>query len=268
MVRRNVARYHGRRGAGLGRLGGAAACAALGLVLALARSWGMWFTGYFLWGAAAVLAASVLLDRLAAEGGAWPRLRRVFYGLLALGLTALVCIEAVIIGRGRREERALPVDAVIVLGAGVNGGEPSASLQSRLEAALEYLKTDAPDCPVVLTGGRGYGEEVTEAACMYEWLTARGVDAGRLILEESATCTAENFSLSKPLLAARGVDAERSVVAVVTNDYHLARAELIAERKESYGAMVGVPARLPWLHLQANCYLREAFAMVKTLIFD
>ena len=134
------------------------------------------------------------------------------------------------------------------------------------ERAVELLEEN-PDIPVVLTGGQGYGEEVTEARCMYDWLTARGVDPERLILEERAGNTAENFAFSKELFKERGIDPGLSRVAVVTNDFHIARSRLIAAR-EGYGYAFGVPARLPWLHLEVNYYLREAFAMVKTLLFD
>ena len=99
----------------------------------------------------------------------------------------------------------LPADAVIVLGAGVNGTEPSLSLRTRLDTALDYLEAH-PDIPAVLTGGTGYGEEISEAQCMYDYLTERGVEPDRLILEDQAANTAENFALSKPLLYEAGVD--------------------------------------------------------------
>ena len=118
-----------------------------------------------------------------------------------------------------------------------------------------------------LTGGTGYGEEISEAACMYDYLTAHGVEPGRLILEDQASNTAENFALSKPLLYEAGVDPAEGRVAVVTNDFHIARAELIAAR-EGYGDVAGIPAPLPWVHLEINYTLREAFAMVKTFLFD
>ena len=137
---------------------------------------------------------------------------------------------------------------------------------SRLTVALDYLEEN-PDIPVVLTGGRGYGEEITEAQCMYDWLTARGVDPERLMLEEQAGNTAENFAFSRKLLEERGIDPAEDNVAVVTNDFHIARSRLIAAR-QGYGYAFGVPAELPWLHLEVNYYLREAFAMVKTWIFD
>ena len=69
------------------------------------------------------------------------------------------------------------------------------------------------------------------------------------------------------LLEEQGIDPVEDSVAVVTNDFHIARSRLIAAR-QGYGYAFGVPAELPWLHLEVNYYLREAFAMVKTWIFD
>ena len=102
---------------------------------------------------------------------------------------------------------------------------------------------------------------------MYDYLTEHGVEPERLFLEGQASDTAENFARSKPLLYEAGVDPARDTVAVVTNDFHIARSELIAAR-QGYGDVAGVPAPLPWAHLEINYYLREAFAMVKTFLLD
>lgn len=246
----------------------AAALALAGFVFIMVRPWGMRFSGFLLLGTALALALSALLDRLAARGGGWAFVRKGFYFCISIVLSILCCIEIFVINRGNSDLRALPADAVIVLGAGVNGEEPSLSLQTRLETALDYLEYRCPEGPVVLTGGQGYGEEITEARCMYNWLTERGVNPDRLILEEQAANTAENFSFSKILLEEEGIDPATDRVAVVTNDFHIARAELIAEEKTGYGAVIGIPAKLPWLHLTVNYYLREAFAVVKTVLFD
>lgn len=244
----------------------AAACAILGLLLVLVRSLGTRFSGFLLLGAAALLTASWLLDRLAAGNDRWRLVRRVFYGCVAVGLALLVGLEAFVISRGRGGMTPPAADAVIVLGAGVNGTEPSLSLRTRLDAALDYLEA-CPDVPAVLTGGTGYGEEISEAQCMYDYLTEHGVEPERLILEDQASDTAENFARSKPLLEAAGVDPAEDTVAVVTNDFHMARSELIAAR-QGYGDVAGIPAPIPWLHLEVNYHLREAFAMVKTFLFD
>ena len=244
----------------------AALLALAGVVLMTVRPWGMRFSGFLLAGLAAVLVMALLLDRWAAASKTGRLCRRVFQTALTLALVSLICIERYVIHIGRSDLSALPADAVVVLGAGVNGTQPSLSLYTRLTVALDYLEEN-PDVPVVLTGGRGYGEEITEAQCMYDWLTARGVDPARLILEEQAGNTAENFAFSKELLEEQGIDPAEDSVAVVTNDFHIARSRLIAVR-QGYGHAFGVPAELPWLHLEVNYYLREAFAMVKTWIFD
>ena len=244
----------------------AAVLVLLGLVLVTVRMLGMRFSGCLLLGIAALLLLSLLLDRWVGQSRTGRICRRVYRAGLTLGIGALIALETHVIYVGQTDLSGLPAQAVIVLGAGVNGTEPSLSLQTRLDAALDYL-SEHPDIPAVLTGGRGYGEEISEAQCMYDYLTERGVDPDRLILEDQASNTAENFAFSKPLLEAAGVDPAQDNVAVVTNDFHIARSRLIAAR-QGYGYAFGVPASLPWAHLTVNYYLREAFAMVKTMVFD
>ena len=244
----------------------AAVLALAGAVLLTVRAWGMRFSGFLLVGLAAVLVLELLLGHWAKASKTGRLCRRIFQTALTLVLVPLICIEIYVINVGSSDPSALPADAVVVLGAGVNGTQPSLSLYTRLTAALDYLEEN-PDVPVVLTGGLGYGEEITEARCMYDWLTARGVDPARLIMEEQAGNTAENFAFSKELFKERGIDPGLFRVAVVTNDFHIARSRLIAAR-QGYGHAFGVPAKLPWRHLEVNYYLREAFAMVKTLLFD
>ena len=244
----------------------AAVLALAGAVLLTVRAWGMRFSGFLLVGLAAVLVLELLLGHWAKASKTGRLCRRIFQTALTLMLVPLICIEIYVIDVGSSDPSALPADAVVVLGAGVNGTQPSLSLYTRLTAALDYLEEN-PDVPVVLTGGLGYGEEITEARCMYDWLTARGVDPARLIMEEQAGNTAENFAFSKELLEEQGIDPAENLVAVVTNDFHIARSRLIAAR-QGYGHAFGVPAKLPWRHLEVNYYLRESFAMVKTWIFD
>lgn len=197
--------------------------------------------------------------------------KRLFLaGLAALAL-ALSCMEITILRYGEDYRPALPVDAVIVLGAGVNGETPSAALRSRIDAAADYIYSQGHGgVPVVLSGGQGRGEDISEAECMYRALMdhpLRPADTpNHFLLEDKSTSTAENFAYSKALLEDYGLDTQEAVIAVVTNDFHVYRSRLIAEREGL--TTVGVPAELPWWWLTANYYLREAFALVKTLLFD
>lgn len=237
----------------------------MGLALAVIPN-GMRFTGFFLLGIAVVWILGLLLNRWAKTSKAGKLCSRIFLVGLAAGVSILCGIEAIVICRGEADNSALPVDAVIVLGAGVNGEEPSAALWTRIQAAAVYLK-DHPDVPVVLSGGKGGGENISEAEAMRRALwTDNEAENTRYLLEEQSTNTAENFAYSKELLSAYGLDTETAVIAVVTNDFHCFRAHMIAQRQGL--RTIDVPAELPWWWLTANYYLREAFAVVKTALFD
>ena len=241
---------------------GQLALALMGLALVLVPV-GIRFTGYFLWGCLGAWIAGELLARWAKRSRAGRVCFRIFCAGLSLGAVCLVSIEAVVVFRGEADNSAIPVDAVIVLGAGVNGETPSAALQSRINAAAAYLDKH-PDAPVVLSGGQGPGERITEAEAMRRALEGRVENP--LLLEDRSTSTAENFQFSKALLEEAGLDAETATVAVVTNDFHCFRAHMIAQKQGLN--IADVPAELPWWWLTANYYLREAFAVVKTALFD
>lgn len=236
-----------------------------GLALVVIPS-GIRFTGYFLLGVLAVWNAGRLVCRWGERSRAGGVCKRIFFTGLALGLAGLVSIEILLIRHGETDNSALPVDAVIVLGAGVNGEEPSAALWSRIRAAADYLALH-PDVPVVLSGGQGPGEDISEAEAMRRALrTGSEAEDARYLLEDRSTNTAENFRFSKALLEEHGLDTETAVIAVVTNDFHCFRSHMIAQRQAL--RTIDVPAELPWWWLTANYYLREAFAVVKTALFD
>lgn len=245
----------------IGRL--ALACVGLALV---SIPNGMKFTGYFLLGTLAIWYCGMYLHRWGKRSRRGQACYRVFLAGLGLGIVCLAGIEAAVVFRGEADNSAIPVDAVIVLGAGVNGETPSAALWSRIRAAEDYLEIH-PDVPVVLSGGQGAGEAISEAEAMRRalWKEDRAENA-RLLLEERSTNTAENFRFSKALLEERGLDTGTATIAVVTNDFHCFRAHMIARRQGL--KTIDVPAELPWWWLTANYYLREAFAVVKTSLFD
>lgn len=227
---------------------------------------GMRFTGWLCMGTAAAWAAGMFVVRWGKRSRAGNICARVFFGGLALGLVTLAGIEAAIVSRGEADNSAVPVDAVVVLGAGVNGETPSAALWSRIRAAEDYLEQH-PDIPVVLSGGQGPGEAISEAEAMRRALWGEDeAENARLLLEENSTNTAQNFAFSKALLEEYGLDTETAVIAVVTNDFHCFRSHMIA-RKQGLNT-IDIPAELPWWWLTANYYLREAFAVVKTALFD
>lgn len=247
------------------RIIGQAALACAGLTLVIIPS-GIRFTGWFLLGCLLVWIVGLFICRWAEKSRTGVICKRVFFFGLALGTACLISIEILLLRYGETDHSALPVDAVIVLGAGVNGETPSAALWSRIQAADAYLETH-PEVPVVLSGGQGGGENISEAEAMRRSLWGENeAENARFILEDRSTSTAENFRFSKALLEEHGIDTGTAVIAVVTNDFHCFRSHMIAQRQGL--RTIDVPAELPWWWLSANYYLREAFAVVKTALFD
>lgn len=149
---------------------------------------------------------------------------------------------------------------VVVLGCQVRGTQPSHTLKMRLDAAYSYL-TENPDVKAVLSGGKGDHEDISEAQCMYNYLTEKGIDAKRLFLEDKSTTTQENIRFSEEIIRQNGLDPR---LAVVTDWYHEFRAGIICKRQGvTYGA---VSADTP-PYLTAHLVTREIFAIPNEIIF-
>ncbi|MDY3281510.1 YdcF family protein [Dysosmobacter sp.] len=263
MRKRKAKPYRGKgRNEAAGWLTAAAVLAVTGFC-AFALFPGVRFSGTLALCLAGVCLLGAALERWAAESRRGRLCRRVFLALLCAGAVAFGCVEGLLLSRGGADNSALPAEAAIVLGAGVNGETPSLILQSRIEAAADYL-TRHPDTLAILSGGQGDGERISEAECMRRELVKRGIPEERLILEDRSTSTAENFACSRELLEERGLAG--TTVAVITSDFHCFRSHLIARRAGL--SVMDIPAKSPYALLNANYYVREAFALCKTLIFD
>ena len=148
---------------------------------------------------------------------------RVSVVLIAIAFAFFCFVEALIISHmGKKGEAGL--DFIIVLGAKVNRNSvPSKPLYWRIDAAEEYLNEN-PDTVAILSGGQGSDEPISEAQCMYNELTKRGIEPSRLILEDKSTDTNENIRNSLKLMPE---DAE---FGVLSNNFHVYRAVRISEK--------------------------------------
>ena len=171
----------------------------------------------------------------------------LLFGLLFTVTTGLILISSA--------SPAPNADAVIVLGSGIRGTGPSLTLKYRLDAAYDYI-ADSPDSLVIVSGGQGPDEVVSEASVMKEYLVRRGVDPERIVLEDRSESTQENFLFSKEIVDERLGDGAR--VVFVTTRFHVFRAERVAA-KLGLDAQ-GVPAKGVW-YITLNDYLRECAAI-------
>ncbi len=114
---------------------------------------------------------------------------------------------------------------VLVLGCQVRNNGPSLMLQRRLDAAYAYL-TEHPDVPVIVCGGQGPDEAISEAQCMFEYLTDSGIAADRIRQENTSTSTYENLRNAKEILQN---EALGNRVTIVTDGFHQLRTSMIAK---------------------------------------
>lgn len=234
------------------RLVAAAALILMGLIMNFCFT-GMGFIAYAMYFAAAL----TLIFGVAGKA-----LKRVICVLLVLGFAYFIAVEAFIIGSASGDSEA-DYDYIIVLGAAVHGDTPSLSLVERMDAARVYM-LEHPDTVAIVSGGQGDGENISEAEAMYKWLTANGIDGSRLILEDKAESTYENLKYSFDIIRSRGHEPDAST-AVVTSEYHVCRAKLLAE---SLGAEVGgVAAETTHFPIKLNYFIREAFGVTYQWIF-
>ena len=91
-----------------------------------------------------------------------------------------VSLFSVLYGIGSDDSVHYHEDALIVLGCGVKGDEPGTNLTERLDRAVEYHKKN-PDAIIVVSGGKGDDENVSEAYAMEQYLIRHGVPAELII---------------------------------------------------------------------------------------
>ena len=199
---------------------------------------------------------------------------------VAAAVIIFCVVEAcVFVGAVSSEKPGL--DYVIVLGAKVHERGISNSLRQRLNKAIQYSRK-SPGTVLILSGGQGADEPMTEAQAMYQYLLENGVSPTRMIMEPVSSSTVENIAYSQLIilqreqskrdLAGKGdgsvapgpylqVEEKPVQIGILTSNYHVFRAGMIAKKRgmeDVYGIAAGSDPVL-FLHL---C-VRECAAILK-----
>ena len=151
-----------------------------------------------------------------------------------------------------------PAEAVVVLGAGLSGDKVTPLLASRIDRGMEafhHLRSEGGDPVLVLSGGKGSDEIISEAEAMSRYARDAGIPEKKMILEDTSTTTEENLRNTVQILAARGIDARSLVVA--TSNFHVLRAASLTRRLGMPAQVVG--SRTATYYLPAG-FLREFVA--------
>ncbi|MBR4762903.1 MAG: YdcF family protein [Lachnospiraceae bacterium] len=181
---------------------------------------------------AAVFLSAVWLRSLAQS---WSRvLAGILLAAEGIGILLVIVLGLTILSAACTPEPE-NMEYYLVLGAWVNGRQPSRALRKRLDKALSCAEKD-PDARLILSGGQGDDEEISEAVCMRNYLTAAGVEEDRLILEDRSTSTRENLLFSNKLTGCGGARC-----GIISNDFHICRVMKLA-RQAGYRDCYGIPA--------------------------
>jgi uncharacterized SAM-binding protein YcdF (DUF218 family) len=183
-------------------------------------------------------------------------------GLAAASLLALVVlICSLIVLEGRRDDAQQVgvgrVGAAIVLGAAQWNGDPSPVLQARLDHALDLYRRGQVR-QIILTGGVGPGDTLSEAAAGREYLVKQGLPADVLLLEETGTTTWESMRNAAAIARQQHIGS----VMLVSDPFHMLRSLKMARdlRMDAYGSPTRTSPISGSRAAEVSYVVREAWA--------
>lgn len=230
-------------------------CVLYCLALAITGGTGTWF--FLIWG---IMGIAFILWGIF-RGRIWhvmPHWLNITAGTLFLLMLAVFLFTEGCIISGFSKNTDKELDYIVVLGAQLKTTGPSRVLQYRLDTAYEYL-TAHPDTKAIVSGGQGSNEPASEAQGMYDYLVKRGIEPGRIVLEDKSVNTEQNIRFSKEFL-----QADTDKVGIVSNNFHVFRAVKLA-KAAGYRNVVGIAALATAFYLPNNM-LREFFGVVKDFL--
>ena len=185
-------------------------------------------------------------------------LKVFFASVIGAGLIFVLATQCMVLN-GFFAQNVSDLDYIIVLGAQVKTTGPAVVTRMRLDRAYDYA-TENPGTVIVVSGGKGSNEITSEAQVMKDYLTGRGIDESRIIMEDLSTNTSENLRFCMNVKP----DMSDASVGIVTSNFHVFRALAIA-RKSGYTDIYGIPAASVPLYLPNNM-IRESIGILKDFL--
>lgn len=190
-----------------------------------------------------------------------PYLRSFVYALAALAALWAFTVALVVLAGERSELRR--ADAIMVLGAAQYNGRPSPVLRARLDYAIDLWRRGLAPL-LVVTGGVGRHDTLSEAEVARRYAMARGVPARAIYAERQGETSA--ISVRQAASIMRGLGIRRALV--VSDPFHMLRLELLALR----AGIRPFAAPTPMSRIEAqpearwHYVLRESFAFPATAL--
>lgn len=175
-----------------------------------------------------------------------------FSAVYVLSLLAMYSLSAVLNLFHLKKKRN--ADYIVVLGAGIIGDKVTPLLAARIEKGIELLRYN-PNAVLIMSGGQGPGEDISESKAMAAYAASQGVDTEKIIMEQKSVSTQENLCFSRELMNKR-----KPQIIIVTTAYHVFRALILA--KQQGIRCVGFGAKTK-LYFTLNAFIREFVGYLK-----
>ncbi|HET6764039.1 MAG TPA: YdcF family protein [Longimicrobiaceae bacterium] len=163
---------------------------------------------------------------------------------------------------GQRDE-ARHADAIVVLGAAQYDGRPSPVLRARLDHAIELYRGGMAGT-LIMTGGVGPGDTVSEAVAAQRYAVKQGVPAKAILTERAGMTTLQSMQSVRGMMDQRGL----ATAVLVSDPFHMLRLKLLALRCGFTGYTSPTPtspiSRNP--DQQRRFLLRESFSLPFALV--
>lgn len=148
-------------------------------------------------------------------------------------------------------------DYIIIHGAGLLDSERvSPLLAKRIDKGIEAFKRFNGKAKIIVSGGKGADEKISEAEAMKRYLLEKNIDEKNIICEDKSTTTLENLKYSKKIM-----DNEKKnyKCIFVTNNYHVFRTGLFAKKINLKAEGLGCKTALYYL---PSAFIREYIAIM------
>ncbi|PKJ55672.1 YdcF family protein [Bacillus sp. SN10] len=143
-------------------------------------------------------------------------------------------------------------DFIIVLGSGLIGGDRVPPLLgSRLDKGMEEYMKYNKEPKIIVSGGQGPDELVSEASAMKKYLVDKGMDEQDVLMEDKSRNTLQNMMFSKSIMDS--IKSNHKSI-FVTNNYHVLRASIYARLADLKCEGVGSKTATYYL---PSAFLRE-----------
>lgn len=183
------------------------------------------------------------------------KIKKISISIIVFFAVFFMAIEGYIIA-APYTNKAKKSDAIIILGCRV--GKPF--LENRTKKAYE-LYSEGLSKKIIVTGGVGQGLDISEAQWEKDYLLELGVDEEDILLENKSKDTFQNLEFSKKIMDENNMKS----AIVVSNSFHLRRANTIANKKRIDVSLAGVFDKR-FVKDEVYGYLREVPALLKDFI--